>query len=101
MIRANRIEQIIDIIKQPIITDKTTKNIENNVYSFSVKAKSNKKEIKKAIEYVFDVKVKKVNTMNFAPKMKTIGKFKGKKTRDKKAMVTLHEDNTINLFEEN
>nr|YP_009395628.1 ribosomal protein L23 [Vertebrata isogona]ARW64614.1 ribosomal protein L23 [Vertebrata isogona] len=89
----------LDIIKSPIITDKTTKSIENNTYYFSVTKKSNKNEIKQAIENLFNVKVKKVNTLNVPPKTKTVGRFKGKITRYKKAIVQLHEEYKINLFD--
>nr|YP_009399348.1 ribosomal protein L23 [Kapraunia schneideri]ARW68954.1 ribosomal protein L23 [Kapraunia schneideri] len=89
-----------DIIRYPIITDKATKNIENNTYCFKIIAESNKQEIKKAIEEVFDVKVKKINTIKTPPKTRTIGRFKGKKTQYKKAFVKLHENYKINLFDE-
>lgn len=90
----------IDIIKHPVITDKTTKEIENNTYCFNVTADSNKKEIKKAIEEIFDVKVKKINTIKNPPKTKTVGRFKGKKTIYKKALIKLGENYKINLFDE-
>ena len=89
-----------DIIRYPVITDKATKNIENNTYCFKVIAQSNKTEIKKAIETVFDVKVKKINTIQAPPKTRTIGRFKGKKTRYKKALVKLQDNYKINLFDE-
>lgn len=89
-----------DIIRYPIITDKTTRNIENNTYCFSVNKNSNKKELKKTLEDIFNVKIKKINTLNNPPKTKTVGKFKGKKTQYKKAIIQLHEKYTINLFDE-
>jgi large subunit ribosomal protein L23 len=92
---------LIDLIKKPIITDKTTKILENNQYCFAVNRYANKSEIKQAIEYVFNVKVKKINTLNLPIKTKTVGKFIGKKTRYKKAIVTLVEQDSINLFPEN
>nr|ARW63769.1 ribosomal protein L23 [Chondria sp. (in: red algae)] len=91
----------ISIIKYPIITDKTTKNIENNIYYFQVNIRSKKNEIKTAIEEIFNVKVAKVNTSISAPKSKTIGKFKGKLKRYKKAIVKLKDTYTINLFDSN
>nr|YP_009393560.1 ribosomal protein L23 [Bostrychia simpliciuscula]ARW62122.1 ribosomal protein L23 [Bostrychia simpliciuscula] len=93
--------QIIDLIKYPIITDKTTKNIENNIYYFAVNKQSNKKDIKTAIEYIFDVQVIKINTINSAPKSKRIGKFKGHITQHKKAIIKLNNASKINLFEGN
>jgi large subunit ribosomal protein L23 len=94
-------ERLIDLIKKPIITDKTTKILENNQYCFTVNRYSNKSEIKQAIEYIFNVKVKKINTLNLPVKIKTVGKFIGKKSRTKKAIVTLIEQDSINLFPEN
>nr|YP_009399757.1 ribosomal protein L23 [Digenea simplex]ARW69576.1 ribosomal protein L23 [Digenea simplex] len=99
MVKRKNLQKIIDIIKYPIITDKTTRNIENNVYSFKVDKKSSKVEIKQAIEYIFDVKVKKVNTINYIRKTKTVGKFRGYKSGYKKAIVKLDQEYTINLFE--
>nr|YP_009396238.1 ribosomal protein L23 [Melanothamnus harveyi]ARW65428.1 ribosomal protein L23 [Melanothamnus harveyi] len=90
----------IDIIRYPVITDKTTKEIENNTYCFNVTANSNKKEIKIAIEEIFKVKVKKVNTITNPPKTKTVGRFKGKKTNYKKALIKLVDNYKINLFDE-
>nr|YP_009391894.1 ribosomal protein L23 [Acrosorium ciliolatum]ARW60038.1 ribosomal protein L23 [Acrosorium ciliolatum] len=93
--------KLLNLIKYPIITDKTTKDIENNIYCFAVDKYANKLKLKKAIEYIFDVKVKKINTLNSPPKIKKIGKFKGKKSRHKKAIIKLYNQYTINLFEDN
>nr|YP_010952009.1 50S ribosomal protein L23 [Laurencia obtusa]WMP12948.1 50S ribosomal protein L23 [Laurencia obtusa] len=90
---------LIDIVKYPIITDKTTKDIENNVYCFQVDKNSNKSEIKKAIENIFEVKIEKINTSMSPPKTKRVGRFKGKVKRYKKAIVKLENSYTINLFE--
>ena len=54
--------------------------------------------VKAAIEYLFDVKVKKVNTNHLPKKKKRVGKFSGYKPQNKKAIVTLAENDTINLF---
>nr|ARW68340.1 ribosomal protein L23 [Chondria sp. (in: red algae)] len=89
----------LNIIEYPIITDKTTKDIENNIYYFQVDIHSKKNDIKKAIEKIFDVKVKKVNTNISAPKTKTVGKFKGRTKRYKKAIIKLKDKYKINLFE--
>nr|YP_009393349.1 ribosomal protein L23 [Symphyocladiella dendroidea]ARW61911.1 ribosomal protein L23 [Symphyocladiella dendroidea] len=99
MIHKNKIIEP-DIIKYPIITDKTTKNIENNSYCFKVAKKSNKNQIKTIIEEIFNVKVQKINTLNMPNKVKTIGKFKGKITQYKKAIIQLHKEYTIKLFED-
>nr|WAJ57516.1 ribosomal protein L23 [Actinocyclus sp. (in: diatoms)] len=93
--------KIIDIVKYPIITDKATRLLENNQYSFIVDPYSNKTSIKFAIEYLFDVKVTKVNTSHLPKKKKRVGKYIGWKPQNKKAIVTLAENDTINLFAEN
>ncbi len=90
-----------EIIKYPIITDKATRLLENNQYSFIVNPKSNKLAIKLAIEDLFDVTVLKINTCNMPRKKKRMGKYIGWKPQFKKAIVTLSEGDTINLFTEN
>jgi large subunit ribosomal protein L23 len=92
---------IINSIKYPIITDKATGLLENNQYSFIVNPKSDKTTIKSAIEYLFNVKVIKINTCHLPKKKKRIGKYIGWKSHYKKAIVTLLEGDTINLFAEN
>ena len=89
------------IIKYPIITDKATRLLENNQYSFVVNPTSSKSTIKMAIEYLFNVKVIKVNTCHLPKKKKRVGKYIGWKSHYKKAIVTLGEGNTISLFEGN
>lgn len=91
----------INIIKYPVITDKATRLLENNQYSFIVNPKSDKITIKAAIEYLFNVKVIKINTCHLPRKKKRVGKYVGWKSQYKKAIVTLSEGDTINLFTEN
>ena len=90
-----------DIIKYPIITDKATRLLENNQYSFIVDRSSNKLAIKSTIEYLFNVKVIKVNTCRLPRKQKRVGKYIGWKPQYKKAIVSLAEGDVINLFTEN
>lgn len=90
-----------NIIKYPLITDKSTRLLENNQYSFVVDRKSDKITIKNAIEYLFNVKVVKVNTCCLPRKKKRVGKYIGWKPQYKKAIVSLAEGNVINLFTEN
>jgi large subunit ribosomal protein L23 len=85
-------------IKQPILTDKTIRLTESRKYSFLVNLNSNKSEIKVAIENLFQVKIIKINTCNLPRKKKRVGKFTGWKAQYKKAIVTLSEGETINLF---
>jgi len=94
-------KDLLEIIKYPIITDKTTQYLEDNKYCFAVDRKANKTNIKEAIKYLFNVEVSKVNTLQTPPKTKKIGRFVGKKTRYKKAIIELNKGYTINLFEEN
>lgn len=97
----NREREFLNIINRPIITDKTTKFLENNQYCFYVINKARKLEIKNAIEYIFNVKVKKVNTLHPPRKKRTLGHFTGNKPHYKKAIIQLHINNRINLFADN
>jgi len=90
-----------EIIKYPIVTDKATRLLENNKYSFIVNPKSYKFSIKSAIEELFGVTVLKINTSNLPRKKKRMGKYIGWKPQFKKAIVTLSQGDTINLFTEN
>jgi len=87
-----------DIIKAPIITEKSASLAQDkNTITFSVSPKSNKTEIKEAIEKIFDVKVESVNTINVKPKKKRVGKYTGKTKKVKKAIVKLKEGSKIEL----
>nr|YP_010471080.1 ribosomal protein L23 [Synarthrophyton patena]UVF62909.1 ribosomal protein L23 [Synarthrophyton patena] len=96
-----KIRQLLTIIKKPIITDKTTKLLENNQYCFQVDHKVKKSIIKEAIEYIFNVKVKQVNTCHKPLKKRTVNRFTGYQRHYKKAIVTLSKNDKINLFSEN
>lgn len=90
-----------EIIKYPIITDKATRLLEKNQYSFIVDRYSDKITIKTTIEYLFNVKVIKVNTCRLPRKQKRVGKYIGWKPQYKKAIVSLAAGDVINLFTEN
>ena len=83
-----------DILLRPILTERTTSNMENNTYTFEVHRNSNKRMIKNLIP-VYEVKVAKVNVMNCKPKPKRRGQFTGKTRSWKKAMIKLQEGYTI------
>ena len=100
-LKYNQAKKTIDIIKYPIITDKTTKLIEENQYCFAVTYQASKKDIKQAIENVFNVSVIKINTLTIKNKKKRLGKFIGKKAKYKKAIVKLCAQDNINLFPDN
>ena len=91
----------VQIVKYPIITDKATRLLETNQYTFIVDRYSDKISIKNAIEYLFNVRVTKVNTLNLPKKQKRVGKYIGWKPKYKKAIVTLSQGDIINLLTEN
>ena len=86
-----------DIIIAPVITEKSARQAEKNVYTFKVATSANKIEIKKAVEAAFGVKVEKVNTLITKPKAKRVGRYTGKTKTYKKAFVTLKDGETIEL----
>lgn len=87
-----------NIIIRPIITEHSYDMIEKNKYTFEVARDANKIEIAKAIEELFGVNVKKVNTMNVKPKRKRVRYVAGYTRQWKKAMVTIAEGQSIEIF---
>ncbi|WP_459541548.1 50S ribosomal protein L23 [Parvimonas micra] len=89
-----------DIIIKPVVTERSMENMESKRYTFKVDTRANKSEIKKAVETIFGVKVKQVNTINITGKKKRMGANVGKRPDWKKAIVTLTEDSKeIEFFE--
>lgn len=86
-----------DVIKSPVITEKATLGSENNQVTFKVAIDATKPEIKAAVEALFDVKVKKVNTLRQEGKVKRFRGVTGKRAEYKKAMVTLAEGSSIDV----
>ncbi|HVY54956.1 MAG TPA: 50S ribosomal protein L23 [Thermodesulfobacteriota bacterium] len=87
------------IIKRPLVTEKSSDSREKNWYVFSVDKRSNKQEIKDAIEKIFKVKVGKVRTLvTTGKKVKRFGRVVGKKQSLKKAYIEIKEG-TIEIFE--
>ncbi len=93
--KANR-----NIIIKPIVTEKMSglQEKENKV-AFVVDRSANKIEIRKAVEKKFNVKVKKIATVNIKGKTKRLGRFEGRRSSWKKAIVTLREGFSIDFFE--
>ena len=87
----------LDIIKAPVITEKSRIAKEAGQYTFKVDPKANKTEIKSAIEKIFDVKVASIKTMNEKPKKRRVGRYSGMSNKSKKAIVTLKDGGTIDL----
>lgn len=88
-----------DIIKRPVITEKSTGAMQDNKYTFIVNMHANKVEIRQAIEEIFKVKVTGVNTVRVMGKKKRLGRSVGKRPDYKKAIVTLAEGQRIEFFE--
>jgi large subunit ribosomal protein L23 len=88
-----------DIIFRPVISEKTYGLLDENKYTFIVDPRSNKTQIKQAIEQIFEVKVVSVNTMNRPGKKKRRGFIVGKRPDTKRAIVTLAPGDEIELFE--
>ncbi|MEK3789466.1 MULTISPECIES: 50S ribosomal protein L23 [Paenibacillus] len=89
-----------DIIKRPIITERTAEMMGDMKYVFEVDMRSNKIEIKQAIEAIFNVKVSNVNTLRVPAKPKRYGRHSGYTSEWKKAFVTLSKDSKpLEFFE--
>lgn len=89
-----------DVIKRPILSEKSYVGISNKIYTFEVARAATKSEIKVAVETVFGVKVAKVNTSNYDGKVKRQGRTEGRTSAYKKAIVTLTADSkAIQFFE--
>ena len=86
-----------DVIRKPIITEKTTLASENGAIVFEVAMDANKPQIKEAVEGLFGVKVKAVNTTITKGKVKRFRGQLGQRKDVKKAYVTLEEGNTIDV----
>ena len=88
-----------DIILKPIITEKSIKTQEdNNTVVFEVAKGTNKVQVKKVIEEIFDVKVEKVNIVNVKPKTKRVGRYIGRTKAIHKAYVKLKEGSSITIL---
>lgn len=89
-----------DIIKRPLITEKTSIQKElNNQVSFEVDRRANRIEIKRAIETIFSVRVASVKTMQVSGKVKRRGRIEGKRRNWKKAIVKLMPGERIDFFD--
>jgi large subunit ribosomal protein L23 len=94
------VSDIYDVISAPLITEKgTLVNEEGNQVVFRVRREANKAEIRRAVETLFKVRVKKVRTSNYLGKARRVGRNLGRKPAWKKAYVTLFEGQRIDFFE--
>ncbi|PIE65919.1 MAG: 50S ribosomal protein L23 [Deltaproteobacteria bacterium] len=91
---------VYQILKRPVVTEKTNDLREDaNQFVFEVAKDANKVAIRRAVESVFGVRVVDVRTCVVRGKVKRVRRFLGKRPNWKKAVVTLHDDDTIELFE--
>ena len=89
-----------DIIKRPVVTEQSMAQMQEKKYTFEVDKRANKIQIRKAVEEIFGVSVKSVNTINVIGKFKRMGRNEGKRADWKKAIVTLTENSkTIEFFD--
>ncbi|HMQ01311.1 MAG TPA: 50S ribosomal protein L23 [Cyclobacteriaceae bacterium] len=92
----------MSVLKKPLVTEKVSALNEKGMYGFVVDIKANKVEIKKAVEKMYGVNVKSVNTMNIMGKKKSrytqSGALEGRKPNVKKAIVTLAEGEVIDFY---
>ena len=89
--------RLYDVILSPVITEKATMASENNQVVFKVSKMATKPQIKDAVEKLFDVKVKSVNTLVRKGKTRTFRNIKGQLSDVKKAIVTLEEGHRIDV----
>tara|TARA_Y100000589_G_C27161537_1_gene632971 strand:+ start:741 stop:1049 length:309 start_codon:yes stop_codon:yes gene_type:complete len=90
-------ERMYEVIRSPVVTEKSTFISEYNQIVFNVAIDSSKREIKEAIEKLFKVKVKNVNTLRQNGKIKRFKGTVGKRPEFKKAFITLEEGNSIDV----
>jgi large subunit ribosomal protein L23 len=91
---------IHEVIVRPVVTEKSTDLLDRyGQYTFVVARDSNKLEIAKAVETLFNVSVKNVRTMQYRGKERRVGKHVGRRASWKKAVVTLREGDSIEIFE--
>ena len=87
----------LNLIKKPVITEKSTANAQFNKYIFEVRNDANKINIKKTIEEIYKVKVQKLNSLNVKSKPKVFKGQRGTGSELKRIIVTLKEGNTIDM----
>jgi large subunit ribosomal protein L23 len=87
------------VIIRPVISEKSYALLAANKYTFRVSDRANKTQVRQAVEEIFGVRVRGVSTVNVKPKPKRRGYTSGKRRQWKKAVVTLHPEDSIELFE--
>lgn len=90
--------EITRVIKSPVLTEKSNDALGKNVYTFEVDLAANKFQIKRAVEFIFKVKVLSVNTLKVDKQPKSLGRYHGFTNKYKKAFVKLAEGYTISFY---
>ena len=88
-----------DVIIRPVVSEKSYAGLELNTYTFLVDRRANKTEVKEAVQAIWDVRVVSVNTLNRRGKVKRRRFTTGKRSDEKRAIVTLAEGDAIEIFE--
>ncbi|MDM5250868.1 MULTISPECIES: 50S ribosomal protein L23 [unclassified Lysinibacillus] len=89
-----------DILKRPVITERSSELMAEKKYTFEVDTRANKTQVKDAVEEIFGVQVEKVNVLNYKGKFKRVGRYGGYTNKRRKAIVKLTADSKeIELFE--
>ncbi len=89
-----------DVIIRPVVSEKSYAGLEQNRYTFLVRRDANKTEIKEAVQQIWNVRVLNVNTLNRTGKTKRFRYTQGKRPDQKRAVVTLAEGESIEIFEQ-
>jgi large subunit ribosomal protein L23 len=92
-------KSVRDVILRPIVSEKSYSGLENNSYTFLVDPRANKTEIKEAVQAIWRVRVTSVNTLRRRGKVKRTRYTLGKRPDEKRAVVTLAEGDSIEIFE--
>ena len=87
-----------DVILRPVVSEKSYGLIDNGRYTFEVHKDANKTQIRQAVESIFGVRVASVNTLTKKGKAKRFGRTMGKRSDQKRAIVTLVEGDEIDIF---
>jgi large subunit ribosomal protein L23 len=88
-----------DVILKPVVSEKSYALLDANTYTFIVDPDANKTEIKEAVQAIFSVRVANVNTLHRKGKVKRTRRTLGVRKATKRALVTLHPDDKIEIFE--
>jgi len=88
-----------EVVLSPVVSEKSYALLDTNTYTFIVRPDANKTEIKEAVQAIFSVRVTNVNTLNRKGKRKRTRQIVGVRKSTKRALVTLHPDDNIEIFE--